>query len=379
MRNGRIGVGVVAVWLGLMGVAFAQSASESIVSPARDLLRELIAINTAEPDGNTTVAAERVAAFLKSAGFADQDVSVIGVDSRRGNLIARLRGRGTGKPVLFLAHLDVVPASRDDWSTDPYTFVEKDGYYYGRGTTDDKQFCAIFAAAFAQMKREGFVPERDLVLALTAGEETGGDPESNGVMWLLKHHRPLMDVEYVINGDGGGGWIGADGRYLAFGVQGGEKLYADFTLEVTSAGGHSSRPVQDNAIYRLARALLRVEAMEQPLRVTELTRPLLALLATVESGEKAKLLKAAAATPPDATAVHRLAALDPSLNAQLRTTCVGTRDSPTSWRGWWEGVRPRSPRVSNRSPSRDHHSGRCTRARGARRRHPLSAAGGRTA
>ena len=152
--------------------ASAQTAP-TLVESSRQLFRDLVGINTAEPDGNTTTAATRVADFLRAAGFPADDVQVIGADARRGNLVARLRGRGTGKPVLFIAHLDVVPALREDWTTDPYTLVEKDGYFYGRGTTDDKQFCAIFAAAFAQLKREGFVPDRDLVLALTTGEEQG--------------------------------------------------------------------------------------------------------------------------------------------------------------------------------------------------------------
>jgi acetylornithine deacetylase/succinyl-diaminopimelate desuccinylase-like protein len=320
---GRVVV-LLAACVSPASALLAQTPPE-LVSSARELLGELVAINTADPDGSTTPAAEHVASFLKAAGFPDEDVKVIGSDRRRGNLVARLPGRGAGKPVLFLAHLDVVPALREDWTTDPYSLVEKDGYYYGRGTTDDKQFCAIFAAAFAQLKREGFVPERDLLLALTTGEEHGSDPDTNGVMWLLKHHRALMDVAYVVNGDAGGGSIAADGRYLAFGVQAGEKLYADFTLEITNPGGHSSRPVKDNAIYRLARALSRVETMALPLRVTDLTRPYLAFLATVESGQKAKDLKAAASTSPDLAAVQRLADTDPTLNAQLRTTCVATQ------------------------------------------------------
>jgi acetylornithine deacetylase/succinyl-diaminopimelate desuccinylase-like protein len=225
----------------------------------------------------------------------------------------------------FLAHLDVVPALREDWTTDPYSLVEKDGYFYGRGTTDDKQFSAIFAAAFAQLKREGFVPDRDLLLALTAGEEMGPNLEFNGVMWLLKHHRPLLDVAFVINGDAACGGIAADGRYLASAVQAGEKMYADFTLEVTNPGGHSSRPVKENAIYLLARALSRVETRARPLRVTELTRPILAFLATVESGQKAKGSGGRGCDPSDSGALQRLAEADPSLNAQLRTTCVATQ------------------------------------------------------
>ncbi|MBK5297376.1 MAG: M20/M25/M40 family metallo-hydrolase [Vicinamibacteria bacterium] len=303
----------------------AQVVPPSLVASSRQLLRDLIGINTAEPDGNTTTAATRVADVLKAAGFAAEDVQVIGADARRGNVVARLAGRGPGKPILFLAHLDVVPALREDWTTDPYTLVEKDGYYYGRGTTDDKQFAAIFAAVFAQLKREGFVPDRDLVLALTTGEESGADETANGVMWLLKHHRPLIDAAYVINGDAGGGMIASDGRYLGYGVQAAEKLYADFTLEATHDGGHSSRPVKGNPIYRIVRALSRVETLALPLKVGPVTQPFLAFLATTESGQKAADLRAAAATPPDPSALSKLADEDPSLNAQLRTTCVATQ------------------------------------------------------
>lgn len=318
---------VLAAAICACGPLPALAQTPSLIETSRQLLRDLVAIDTSQATGTTTPAAERIAHELKASGFAAEDVMVIGADARRGNLVARLRGRGHGKPILFLAHLDVVPALREDWSTDPYSLVEKDGYYYGRGTTDDKQFSATFAAVFAQLKREGFVPDRDLVLALTTGEETGASPETNGVMWLLEHHRPLFDVAYVINGDAGGGGIAADGRYLAFGVQAGEKLYADYALEVTSPGGHSSRPVKDNAIYRLSRALLRVESMATPVAVSDVTRPLFAFLATTETGQKAADLRAAAATPADPAALLRLAETDPSLNAQLRTTCVATQVS----------------------------------------------------
>ena len=307
--------------------ASGQPAPSPLIESSRTLLKGLVDINTADPDGNTTPAATLIADSLKAAGFPPEDVRVIGADARRGNLVARLRGRGVGKPVLFIAHLDVVPALRDDWTTDPYTLVERDGYFYGRGTTDDKQFCAIFAAAFAQLKREGFVPDRDLVLALTTGEEQGSNAGSNGIMWLLKNHRTLIDAAYVINGDVGGGSIAAGGRYISYGVQAGEKLYADFTLEAMHAGGHSSRPVEGNPIYRMARALSRVETLQLPLKVGSITRPYLAFLATVESGSKAADLRAAAATPPDQAAMARLAAGDPSLNAQLHTTCVATQVS----------------------------------------------------
>lgn len=311
---------VIAVLL----TASALAQPDRLVADARQLLGELVAINTAEPGGSTTPAAERVRDYLLAAGFPREDVQVLGSGPTRGNLVARLRGRGHGKPILFLAHLDVVPALREDWTTDPYTLVEKDGYYYGRGTTDDKQFCAVFAAVFAGLRREGFVPDRDLILALTAGEESGADAETNGVIWLLEHHRELVDAAYVINGDAGGGGIGADGGYLAFGVQAGEKLYADFQLEATHEGGHSSRPVAGNPIYRLTRALGRVEQLTFTAEVSDLTRPLLVFLAATETGARVADLRAAAAVPPDQAALTRLADKDPNLNAQLRTTCVAT-------------------------------------------------------
>ena len=306
-------------------IAAAQPLPAGLVASSRQLLADLVAIDTSEPNGTTAPAAERVADFLRKAGFPSEDVRVLGPEARRGNLVARFRGKGTARPILFLAHLDVVPAAREDWTTNPYELVEKDGYLYGRGTTDDKQFCAIFAAAFAQLKRERFVPAGDLILALTAGEETGADPARNGVMWLLANHRPLIDAAYVINGDAGGGGIDEGGRYLGFGVQAGEKLYADFTLETTHGGGHSSRPVAENPIYRLSAALGRVERMTLPLRVTDVSRPLLGLLATTEKGTKANDLQKAAVVPPDMAAVARLAETDPTLNAQLRTTCVATQ------------------------------------------------------
>ena len=323
--RGLIALFALSILVGAAAPATAQPLPAGLAESARQLLADLIAIDTSETTGSTTPAAELVAAYLKKAGFAADDVRVVGADARRGNLVARLRGRGTGRPVLFLAHLDVVPALPEDWTTNPYELIEKEGYLYGRGTTDDKQFCAIFAAVLAQLKREGFVPAGDVILALTAGEETGTDPVRNGAMWLLANHRPLIDAAYVINGDAGGGGIDPDGRYLAFGVQAGEKLYADFTLETTHEGGHSSRPVKDNPIYRMAAALGRVERMALPLRVTEVSRPLLTLLATTEKGVKAADLQKASTVPPDMAAVARLAEIDPTLNAQLRTTCVTTQ------------------------------------------------------
>jgi len=310
---------VLILWI---SVGTSVSVAEpQLVDTAKDIFRELIAINTAEPDGNTTRAAERIAARLKEAGFADDDVKILGSADRHGNLVARLRGSGKGRPVLFLAHLDVVPAAREDWSVDPFVLTEKDGYYYGRGTTDDKQFASIWTAAFISAKRTGFMPDRDLILALTTGEETGvGD--QNGVTFLLARHRALVDAEYVINGDAGGGSI-QNGRNVAFGVQAAEKRYMDVALEVTNPGGHSSLPVKDNAIYRLARALGRVDELSFPIRLNDVTRAYFEKRAAIDGGAVGDAMRALAAGRADAAAIARLTA-DPINNSMMRTTCVAT-------------------------------------------------------
>src|SRR5713101_4388545 len=231
------------------GLVSAQSGPND--QRAREIFKELIEINTTDtPAGNVTRAAEAVAARLKAAGFPSSDVQVLGPDPRKGNLVARLRGAGAGKPLLLLAHLDVVEAKREDWSFDPLTFLEKDGFFYGRGTSDDKSMAAQFIANLIRLKEEGFKPDRDLILALTADEEGG---TFNGVDWLVKNHRNLIDAELAIN-EGGSGQV-KNGKYLINEVQATEKVYQDFRLESTNSGGHSSRPVKNNAIYRLANGL----------------------------------------------------------------------------------------------------------------------------
>jgi acetylornithine deacetylase/succinyl-diaminopimelate desuccinylase-like protein len=213
---------------------------------ARDIYRELVEINTADSTGSVTRGAEAMAARFKAAGFPAEDIRIVVRDGvpTDGNLIVRYRGRGGGRqPLLLLAHLDVVPALRADWSLDPYVLTEKDGYFYGRGTVDDKAMAAIFVADLLRAKREGWVPDRDVILALTADEENGGD---NGVAWLAQEHRDLLDAELAIN-EGGGGAL-RNGKPFYVSVQAGEKLYADFTLAVTNRGGHSSQPRADNAI-----------------------------------------------------------------------------------------------------------------------------------
>jgi hypothetical protein len=283
----------------LAAVVSASPASAQDAGPhnfeARAILKELVEINTTDSSGSTTKAAEAMAARLKAAGFADADVQVLGPNPRKGNLVARLRGRSAGKPILLLAHLDVVEALKADWSADldPFVFTERDGYFYGRGTSDDKAHAAIWISNLIRYRQEGFVPSRDIVVALTADEE-GGD--SNGVKWLLEHHRSLIDAEFVLN-EGGGGEL-RNGKAVANSVQAAEKMYYSFAMEVRNPGGHSSLPRKDNAIYRLAAGLTRLAAFEFPVQLNEITRGFFAGMAELEGGKTAADLRAAAGPRP---------------------------------------------------------------------------------
>jgi acetylornithine deacetylase/succinyl-diaminopimelate desuccinylase-like protein len=307
--------------LALPAVASAQSGGAD-VQEFRAMFRELVEIDTTDSKGDTTRAAQAMATRLRAAGFDAADVQVLGPHPRKGNLVARLRGNGTRPPLLLLAHLDVVEAPRDGWSTDPFTLVEKDGYFYGRGTTDDKAMAAIFVDILVRFKREGFTPTRDLIVALTADEELGSRSPHNGVRWLLANHRSLIDAGLVINEGGGGERRGA--RHLVNRVQTSEKIPVNFQLEVTNAGGHSSRPRKDNAIYQLAEGLTRLARFEFPARLNDATRLYFERTAALQSGARADDMRAVAKDPPDADALARLAA-DPYHNALLRTTCVATR------------------------------------------------------
>ena len=252
---------------------------------SRDVFRQLIEINTTDSAGNTTLAAEAMAKRLRDAGFPASDVQVLGPNDRKGNLVARFRGTGSGRPILLIGHLDVVEARREDWSTDPFQFIEKDGYYYGRGTQDMKSGDAIFVATFLRLKKESYRPSRDLILALTADEEGG---RSNGVDWLLKNHRDLIDADFVLNADGGGVYT-RNGKPAIVTVDAKQKSSAPILhkLTVTNSGGHSSLPVKDNAIYRLSDALSRVEHYEFPfeLNAALLTRAVLRADRTHRNGE----------------------------------------------------------------------------------------------
>ena len=286
---------------------------------ARDIFRELIEINTTYRYGSTK-AAEAMAVRLKSAGFPDRDIQVIGPDLQHKNLVIRFRGEGKLKPVLFICHLDVVEALRDDWSVDPFTFLEKDGYFYGRGTTDVKNDDASLIANVIRLKKEGYKPNRDIIIALTANEEMGKD---TGVDWLITNHRELIDADFCINPDGGGGDL-KNGKPVTMAIQNSEKVYISFRLEVKNKGGHSSLPVKNNAIYTLASGLTRLAKYDFPVRLNETTRNLFEKAANIETGQGKSDILAILSTPPDTAAARRLSASSAYYNAMMRTTCVAT-------------------------------------------------------
>jgi acetylornithine deacetylase/succinyl-diaminopimelate desuccinylase-like protein len=287
---------------------------------AHELFKELIEINTTESVGSVTAASEAMAGRLREAGFPDSDIQILGPNDRKKNLVVRLHGTGKHKPILLIGHLDVVEARREDWTTDPFKFVEKDGRFYGRGTQDMKNGDAIMMATLIRLKKERFQPSRDIILALTADEESG---DSNGPDWLLKHHRELVDAQFVINHDGNS--ITSDhGKALYFEMDGTEKVYADYLLTATNPGGHSSLPVPDNAIYHITAALDRLSHYEFPFELNSVTRAYYERMATIETGQRSADMKAILQSPPDPQAVERLSrdAIDHSL---MRTTCVATR------------------------------------------------------
>ena len=314
-------IAVITVIVGLESASAAPMDEQATRSLAHDIFKELIEINTTDSVGNVTTAAQAMAQRLLSAGFPAADITVVGPNDRKGNLVARYRGKpgSKRKPILIIGHLDVVEARRDDWTTDPFEFVEKDGYYYGRGTQDMKVGDAIAVTDFIRMKKAGFVPDRDIILALTADEEGG---KSNGVEWLLKNHRDLIDAEYVLNPDAGG-VVTENGKALSMEFEATEKLYADFEVTATNPGGHSSLPKPDNAIYHVVDALAKLEKAPFPFELNNVTREYFAQMATTQTGQTAADMRAILATPPDQAAIARLSQ-DARYNSTLRTTCVAT-------------------------------------------------------
>jgi len=299
-------------------IAFAET--DRYENMAKELLRQLIETDTTHASGSTTEAANIIARRLIGAGFPAEDVKVIESAPNKGNLIARLRSEhATAKPILLLAHLDVVAADPTDWTLPPFQMTEKDGYWYGRGTTDDKDEAAIHTINMIRWKENNFKPNRDIIIALTADEEGG---PNNGVQYLIEHHRGLVDAAFALN-EGGGGLM-RDGQHVANTVQAAEKVYQSFTLEVTNAGGHSSRPRKDNAIYQLARALLAVENQIFPMGLNEVTRASFRQGKVMMTQAQASAVDGLLSRKPNKQAEQLFSAI-PAYNAQLRTTCVATQ------------------------------------------------------
>jgi acetylornithine deacetylase/succinyl-diaminopimelate desuccinylase-like protein len=317
----------IACLVAVPALAGAQTlpASSAYTAPhqrlAQEIYKELVEINTSDSVGNVTTAAEAMRKRFVAAGFPEADIQLLAPRPDKGNLIVRYRGTGARRPLLLLAHLDVVAALKSDWSADldPFAFTEREGWFYGRGTSDDKSMAAIFVANLIRMKREGFVPDRDLIVALTADEEGG---PANGVRWLVANHKELVDAAYALN-EGGGGSL-KDMKPFLQSVQATEKVSANFVLTAKNKGGHSSVPRDDNAIYQLAEALTKVGKFHFPVELNEVTRAFFERTAGIETPEVAAAMRALVRNPNDAKA-SAIVSAQPRYNSMLRTTCVATR------------------------------------------------------
>ena len=300
----------------------AANAQRNIPEDDRELLheiyKELIEYKTTVEEENNTIAAEGMAAWLQAAGFPAEDIFIGGALPHKGNVVARYRGTGVKEPIVMMAHLDVVTAQRDDWNLDPFVLNEDEDYYYGRGTIDDKAMAAIFIANLIRFKREGYVPDRDFIVALTSDEESGG---SNGVGWLLENQPGLIQGALAIN-EGGYGLL-QDGQPLANTIQIAEKIYATFRVTAKNPGGHSSLPRDDNAIYDLAEALLRIRDFKFPVELNDVMRVSFERQAEINTGQRAEDFRALLESPIPQDSLDRLSA-EAAINAQLRTTAVAT-------------------------------------------------------
>jgi acetylornithine deacetylase/succinyl-diaminopimelate desuccinylase-like protein len=318
-------IALVATSVSIFPVVLRPAAAEAL-SPqqqlAFDIYKELVEINTVTATGDTARAAEAMAARLRAAGFAEADVHAFSPAPRKGNLVARLRGTGARKSILLLAHLDVVPANREDWTVDPFKLTEQDGYYYARGSGDDKYMAAAFVTNLIRYKQEGYKPDRDIIVALETDEEIL-DRDGLGIQWLLKNHRDLIDAEFALNEGGGVGL--KDGKPIRNSVQTSEKVSLSYRFDVRNKGGHSSVPAKDNAIYHLAEGLVRLSKFSFPLKLNDTTRAYFERTAQYEGEQTAADMRTVLSDKPDPAAMSfvRLAA-NPVYNAQLRTTCVAT-------------------------------------------------------
>ena len=313
----------LCVSLAAHGQSTLVPTSDADRAEARAIFKEMIEINSTDtPQGSVTAVAQAMQKRFLAAGFDPKDLALLGPAPHKQNLVVRYRAAGmpSKKPILFLCHIDVVQALRSDWSTDPFQFVEKDGYFYGRGTQDMKQSDAALVATFLRLHREGYKPARDLILALTADEEGGS---FNGAQWLVQNHRDLVDAAWVLNPDSGGVELD-NGKVIVADVEATEKVYADFQLTATNPGGHSSLPRPDNAIYELTAALQKLATYSFPFELNGVTHGYFAAIASQAEPQQAADIRAVLADPPDAAAVARLSQI-PSFNSNFHTTCVATR------------------------------------------------------
>jgi acetylornithine deacetylase/succinyl-diaminopimelate desuccinylase-like protein len=317
-----------AAWLAA-GLAVAGVAQSAELTPVQQQMRaiyqELVETNTTNSIGSCTLAAQKMAKRLKAGGFKDSEMQLIIPPGgpKKGNLVARLKGDASKKPLLLLAHIDVVEANREDWERDPFKLVEENGMFYARGASDDKAMAAAFVNNMLLYKKEKLPLKRDIVMALTCDEELVPS-KFDGAEYLVNHHRALIDAEIALN-EGGGGLLDKEGKPVRHGIQAGEKIYQSFQLEVTNPGGHSSAPFKDNAIYHLADGLSRLGQFSFPFKLSPVTRAFYERMSKVEKGQVAEDMKAILQDPPDQTALDRLYAVSPVHNSTVRTTCVATK------------------------------------------------------
>jgi acetylornithine deacetylase/succinyl-diaminopimelate desuccinylase-like protein len=318
----RLSLRMLAVAAAFSALAAPGFAADSPAEQQRfhDIYKELVETNTSHSVGSSTLAANEMAKWLTDAGFAASDMQLFEPFPKKGNLVLRYKGTGEKKPMLLLAHLDVVEAKREDWKTDPFKLQETDGYFTARGAIDDKAMAAAFVSIFSQLKREGFKPKRDIILALTADEERGDVP-SNGPYWLVNNKRELIQADFGLN-EGGGGEL-ENGKPKINRIQVAEKVYVTYELEVTNPGGHSSVPRPDNAIYQLVDALQRIAQYQFPVKMSDVTKSYFARSAPFFAGQEKTDMLAVAVDNPDPAVIARLS-VKPFYNASFRTTCVAT-------------------------------------------------------
>jgi acetylornithine deacetylase/succinyl-diaminopimelate desuccinylase-like protein len=316
-----------AWWLAVLAAAGAAHGAglTPVQQQMRSIYQELVETNTTNSVGSCTVAAQKMAKRLKAGGFKDSELQMIIPPGgpQKGNLVARLKGDGSKKPLLLLAHIDVVEAKREDWERDPFKLVEENGMFYARGSSDDKAMAAAFVNNMLLYKKEKLPLKRDIILALTCDEELVPS-QFDGAEYLVNHHRALIDAEIALN-EGGGGLLDKDGKPVRHGIQAGEKIYQSFQLEVTNPGGHSSAPFKDNAIYHLADGLSRLGQFSFPFKLSPVTRAYYERMSTIEKGQVAQDMRAILQDPPDQAALERLYAVSPVHNSTVRTTCVATK------------------------------------------------------